>query len=672
MQTEIPDPYKLELGNSDVQETVYSELCRIVEESVSACYDRDSELRMFRWQLEGYSQPNTNEPWPGACQIESTISRELHTTSTAAIWSGARQTPYVCIESMDPDGVDRASQTETYLNLKAQQFGFDKALYDIIYLANEGRYSVLYQGVDQKIQRYFTLEENEQEVEVDGEIVPEPTEPTVMLTEEPKDFCIKYRVPDPWDFYVFPVNARGPQEEDGAILTIERMYLTREDLSLGVLQEGFRAKSVEEMISRGPAQLSSEANQEREDEYVSDGIQSANTDASRDGGMWECFQVIGRMPYCPDEDGDPRIPENLWHVDCLWMICPALKCVFKQAYSPSPEGVRPYTIFNIIDKPNRMLGEGICSMIAPVHEEMTAIERFGINNMNLEASPVMTVAESWLTRYSKYKIAPGRFFPRQSGDPIGPKPLQWDVNSQHLIMPWLQQLDAQANRLAASQGANSALAGRVRKAAEVHFAEGMQQTKFDLFLSNIQRGVVKAFEITRRLLLQHMDDQGDTAYSMGQSVNVQPQVLEGDYRFFAQAASDSLTPAARLARQQAISEIVNAYWLGVQQWMMLGCLSYMWHLNHRLLILAGERSPERYLGPEPPPSNPMMNPMAMAGALPGQAPGMAGMMALPGQSPGGNGGNGGAPPTPNFGAEGMAGAGMLQASALSPHRNGAS
>jgi hypothetical protein len=336
--------------------------------------------------------------------------------------------------------------------------------------------------------------------------------------------------------------------------------------------------------------------------------------------------------------------------------------------------MRPYTIFNVLEKPNRMLGEGIVSMLTPIHEEMTAIERFGINNMNLEASPVMTVAESWLTRYSKWTIAPGRFMPRQSGDPVGPKPLQWDISAQQLILPWLGTLDAQANRLAATQGINSGMAGKVRKAAEVHFAEAVQQIKFDGYLSNIQRGIVKVYEKLRLQLIQHLNESGaetDIAYSAGQSVEVDQDTLSETYRFFAAAASDSMTPAARLAKQQTIAEIVNAYWQNVPMWTQLGCLPYMWKLSYRLLTLAQERTPEQFIGPEPqmpqmfggtPPGLPPLGIPGMEGMQGGPLPAMQGGMAGPG-------GAAPMPVIPQFAAGEMGGGGMLQASALA-HRNG--
>jgi hypothetical protein len=387
------------------------------------------------------------------------------------------------------------------------------------------------------------------------------------------------------------------------------------------------------------------------------------------------------MPWCPDEDNEPTIPDALLYTDCMWMVCPAAGIVFKQAYSPAPEDVRPYAVYKIIDKPNRLEGEGICSIIASIHEEMTAIERFGLNNMNLEASPSMVVDERWLLRYNKWTVAPGRFMPRMSGDPIGPKALQWDVQSQSLILPWLQVLDQQATRLAATQAGMSAGAGKVRKAAEIHFAEGMQQTKFDLYLSNIQRGVVQSFEIMRKFLVQHMKDSGrteDTATAMGRTANIEQQVLEGEYRFFAQASSDSLTPAARLARMQAVAEIVTAYWMQVPQWTQIGCLAFIWEVTHRLLILAGERNPERFIGTSQEAQErqfqaqqqmmmeQMMAQMAGGGSLPTDASGGQGGQAQPALVPGNGSMNG---LVPQLGAAEMEGGGMAQASSMSP-RNG--
>lgn len=642
MPTETTDPYKFTLKDTKrhqgQQERLDKALCQLVTDTVLACQDRDDDLKDLRRQLEMWSEGPLNTPWPGACQIQETISRELHTTTTAAIWQAAKQVPYVCLEPVEAQDMDAASDVETWMNIKAQQYGYESALYNAIYLANEGRFSWMYVGHQQEMIRSFEL----QDMNIGGE---EP-ERELVMSEVPSDPCIELRTPDPWDCYTFPVTARGPKVSQGCLNTIERMCLTQEDLMLGVINNGYNAKAVSDMIEKGPARLAYD-----DDEMQRDGLDTLASTNTRESGTYECFLVIGRCPLLPDDNFEPTIPEALMHTDCLWMVCPALSIVFQQIYSPFPDSERPYAVFNVIEKPNRMLGEGIVSLLSQTDDEMTAIVRFGINNMNLEASPMMSVAESWLTRYSKWTVAPGRLMPRQPSDPVGPKPITWDVRSQVLIMPWLQYLDGKAGRMAASQSVNSGMAGKSRKAAEVHFAEAMIQTKFDLFLANIQRGVKETFRLMMAILLKHMNEDGDTATTaQGATVQVTPQQLKQKFRFLPQASTDAISPATRLARQEAIKQMVNEYWAGFPMWSQIGILPNMWHLYHRLLVLAQERSPERYIGPEPA-ENSQPNPQ----------------MALMMQQQAQGGGQGGGP-SPN----GNMGGGLLQASAMSPHAtNGA-
>lgn len=635
------DPYRLELS-PDMQEAMDLALCAVVRDTVQACSDRDEDLKALRMQLEGWSQPTGNLPWPGACQIQDSISREMHTTTTAAMWSAARQTPYVCLEPVNREDVDAASDVETWLSIKAQQFGYDEALYNAIYLANEGRFSVMYCGPRQTIEHTFHPRQSDPN---------DPDAPDEMVVEEtPVADNIEFRTPDPWDFYLYPVTASGPQlKPHGCTLVMERMTLTREDLTLGVLLEGYDREAVRKMLDSGPSSLRTE--DRYDDETDRDGIAVGAMESDTENGVWECFQVIGRAPLLPDDNNEPTIPEAMMHRDCFWMCCPALDVVFKQAYSRFPDTARPYAMYHVVHKPNRAHGEGTVSLLSSTDEEMTSIVRFGINNMNLEASPMMSVAESWLSRYSKWTVAPGRFMPRQMSDPIGPKPVTWDVRSQQLIMPWLSWLDAKAGRLVASQSANSALAGRVRKAAEIHFAEEMQQTKFDLFLANIQRGVKETFRILSVLLLQQMDEQqsdGESVNDGMRQVTVTAQQLRARFRFLPQASTDAVSPAQRLARMQTIAAIVQQYWQQSPQYMQLQATGYWYALNHRLLVLAGERSPERFIGPEPD-----QQPMTPAMAMP--------MMAGNPAGPSVGGGNGLAfPPLDN-------GGGMLQASPFTPH-----
>lgn len=636
------DPYYFKL-DTKLQDSLNEALIRLCFEVPASCYDRDEDLRALRDQLECQSQPTPNQPWPGSCQIESNIGRELHTTLTAAIYAAAKQPPYVCLESVEKEDIDRAPDVETYMNIKAQKYDYDSSLYNAIYLALESRYCPMFIGYDQEVTRSF--KEAEAPTDADGQPIPQD-EPQILMDEKPGEPHIVFRCPDPWDFYVYPVLARGPQISDGATLVMERMYMTQEDLMLGVLYHGYDEDAVNDMLTHGPSEYNIDFN--TLDRYR-DGMSPENFEQKNEAGMWECYALVGRSPLLPDDNGEPTIPDALLHADCHWMVCPSANAVFKQCYSYYPNGLRPYALYHAIQKPNRMLGEGLMSVISQIQDEMTAITRFGIDNMNLEASPVMTAAESWLTRYSKWTIRPGRIMPRMSGDPIGLKPLQWDVKSQSLIMPWLGMLDATAHRFAASEGINSSLAGKERKAAEIHFAEQVQQTKFDLFLANIQRGIKETFRIMMAIILHNMD-ASDTVREGQEEVTVTPEDLEKKYRFIPQASTDAVSPASRLARQQAIAQIVIQYWQGTVAPPFAQQIGYWYALNHRLLVMAGERSPERYIGPDP----------SQQPQQPGMVPGM-----MPGMQPPNMGASMLGPPQDN-------GAGMLQASPFSPRGNGSS
>lgn len=639
MQTESKDPYLLKL-EPDLQEKVDSELCRIALASVQGLSDRDWDLRQLRMQLEGWSQQQRNEPWPGACTVEASISREIHLTLSAAISAAARQHPYVCMEAVDPNDVDAASQDEQYLNIKAEQCGFDVALKDATYLALESRYAPMH--ISYEVPQSYRFEQNRETGQIERKL-------------EVGKGRLNYRVINPWDLYPYPITATGPQLKQGCAILSERMALTEQDLILGVAHEGFDHDKVAQMLDAGPQADIATGDDDR-DENDRDGIGDAGQ--SKSGGRWFCYQMVGRMPLIPDDDGDPQIPEPLRYSDCLWMVCPSLNLVFKQAYASHPENYRPYVLYRAVKKPNRWQGESPVSLISAMHEEMTSCIRFFINNMNLEASPTLTADERWKMKYPNWTIAPGRILPVMPGGQP-PKPLTWDIKSQGLVQSAIDRLDNWCNRMAASQGMNTAMSGKVRKAAEVHFAEGMQQTKFDLYLSSIQEGVVETFEIMRALLRQHVDSEGDRAYANGQQAETTPDQLSKDVRFFAMAASDSLTPAARLSRMEGIAKIVMSYWDPQmhQAWQQQGCLSEMWHLHHRLLTMAGERSPERYLQADPG--------QQQQGQQGGQEQIVQVLQQLMGGAAGGQGGGTSTSPAPNLGGIQLMGGGDKQSAGLS-------
>lgn len=652
MPDDNANPYRLELP-ADLQEKLDHALCDAVTDTVRACRDRDDELRGYRAILEGWSQPQTNQPWPGACDLQDTSPRELHNTVCAAVYSAARQYPYGCLEAVHKEDVDVSPDAEDWLNIEVQRYGWEDILYDGVYLSGEGRYAPIYVGLKQEVRRHFKLETPPPTVE--GEEQPEPE---LQLEEDPQPPGLEFRAPNPWDFYFYPVQSRGPQVLDGCLLVAERMDLTREDLLLGVAEGRYDEVAVEKMLKSPGAKIDTDT---PNDETMREGLDTGAITDRSEAEPWECFQVVGRAPQLKDAE----LPDALLHTDCCWMCCPALGIVFKQSYSSVPLGLRPYSLMHLVYRPNSPYGEGIISMLADNFEEQTTIIRFGVNVMNLEASPAQVVSESWLTRYSKWTLAPGRWLPRQPSDPVGPKPLVWDIRSNALISTWLDRLDMRAHRLAASESVNKALQHNV-KAAQVHFEEAMQQSKFDFFLSNIHRGVKDALYLAFVTLLKAKEELQEPVVVNGKEIDLKPEDVSDRFRIIPQASTDAISPAQRLAKGMSVAQIVRAsirYQQQAQAALQTGQPSPMDdELTHRLLQLAGERNPERFVphvDPQEQQAMPMMGmpmlPGGQNGAQPGVAPASSGVTGTVSQL---------------AGIPGDEGAGMLQASPFSPNPNG--
>lgn len=644
MATSPKDPYRLNL-RGEVAEKMTAAIIERVNDVVMACQDRDSDLRTLREQLEAVSNPISNDPWPGSATIESSLSREFHTTLLSTCYAAAKQTPYVMLKAVKDGEQDAADKFGVLLNTKAEEFNYEKTVYDKIYLALESRFAPAYFEAYQPIKRYFELQASTQQGIVDPSMVEDDEESTdqMVLVEEPLPIEVRSRSFNPWDFYLYPVTAWDPQyeAEGGAIACIQRVWLSEEDLLIGVRELGYDSEAVMKMLTGGPTPMQGEYGQGREDEFNRDGISLSTAGGERSSGMWECFRIVGRAPMLPDYEGVPTIPDALLHTDGIWMVCPSYNTCFKQTYSNLPEGIRPYTVTHAYEKPQNLCGEGIVSLLTQQHDEDTATQRFYINNMNLEACPAMSVPETYLTKYAKWKMAPGRFLPRLPGDDVGPKPIVWDIGSQSLIMPMLDRLQATSARIAASEGVNAGMTGQPMKAEQVKFSDAMQQLKFDLVLANIQRGIVKDFEIIAKLLVHHMEEE-ESVVAGGATVMLLRDEVQGKaFKFIPQANSQNASPTQRQQKMANIAQIVQQWWMWQAQ-LPPENLNPAWKLSFRLLMVGGEPDPQQYLGPEPPTAEQMA--MMQEQMMMDQEAALMGAMGEQGAMPEQNGMNGGGPP----------------------------
>jgi hypothetical protein len=600
LEPQTSDPFTLQIKDKDLVNELDKAIIERVRTVVENCQDRDDDLLELHLLLEGISQPTGTQPWPNACELESTLVREFHTTLHASLSSACKQFPYCQTEAVMAGDEDDADAYERYINIKAQRDGYEDAIDDVLYTALESKYSPLYVGYSQDIVKSFELGYKDSRgiiVDPQDKDPDEDYEEQLLVTQDVASDGIEYRTITPWYFYTDPIDVPGPQIKDQCERTIERMDLTRESLLRGVKDFGYNSENVKKMLEMGPTGLteSSHKNELNEDKGL-------NRDKS---DYWQCYQVVGRLPAILDTGMENRVPEDLQYVDFVWMVCPEHQIAFKRAFSPFPAAVRPYVIFNAFKKPNSLLGHGLVSLLRDLQNEMTALERFGINKLNLEATPMMSVPERWLTKYAKWKVAPGRLMPRVTDNVHEISPIVWDTTSQNYIMAWMERIDAYASRLAAAQSANSALAGKVRKATEVQFADAMMQTKFDLIQSNINRGVKEVFNIMAALLSQHAYD--DEIPNSGGNAKVSIAQLRKNFRFIPQANAEGANSSLRLQKDMVVGQIARQSAV-FQSRVMGGDLAPDWVLTHRQLIHAGWREPEELLGPKPAEIDPSMAP----------------------------------------------------------------
>lgn len=593
MPTAAKDPYDLKLSK-ELTASLDAAVIRRVIDVVSNCQDRDDELVELHLILEGISMPTGSQPWPNACELEASLCREYHTTLNATLSASSKQFPYVITEPSEPNEDDAASQYERWVNVKVQQDGYEDFIDDIIYTALESKYAPAYIGYTQDLVKSFEMGYREPDWP-EGQFIPADLKESgkeyheqLMVREDVRKEGLDFRSILPWNLYVDPIDAPGPQIKHDCARVIERIAMTRDRLMAGVRDFGYDKDAVMDMLAMGPTQQ----NQHRKEMNDDQGLQNV-------GDYWECFQVIGRLPYLGTADDD-EVPERLRYIDFVWLVCPDHNIAFKRTFSPFPLSIRPYVSFCAFHKPGFMLGNGLVSLLRDLQNEMTALERFGINKLNLEATPMMSVPERWLTKYSKWKVAPGRMMPRVSDNPHELVPVTWDAGTQNYIMAWMDKLDAYGSRIAAAQSANSTLAGKVRKATEVQFADAMMQTKFDLIQSNINRGVRETFEIVAALLAQHADgsETMPAPDGSGKPIPITLETLRQNFRFIPQANADGANSSLRLQKDMVVQQIVMNNPVYLQE-ISSGNLVPAWVLAHRMLTHAGWRSPEELIGPDP-------------------------------------------------------------------------
>jgi len=580
-----------------------------VREAVADAQDRDRELLSLEDQLEGRTSIVLNQRWPNACRLEDTLTREHHLTLLASMTAAWRRNQFWLCEAIDPTEAETVRRVETYMNVRARQYGMTRAMYDVAYNALASRYAPMYVGWKSfetfvRGIAYRNPETGQPELEQpEGE----EWESVPVRRRIPRHNGLVFRAIAPEDFYLYPANQ---QDATTAPMVMERIRMTPE----GVAEE-FGLDALKRVRGSYDEERT-EAQDARDDDVGTVGRDD-------DDAEIVLYVVTGRVPILMDGDA-LDIEEWMLGEDFEWIVHQPSGTVLR--FEPLGYPMRPYVVFNGLRLPGRLMGHGIVSLLKGLQDEATANLRFTIDSMNLAAAPAMKVSERYLNKYGKWAMYPGALVP-YINNPDEVQAMTWDMRGINAGMALAGHIDNKASKIASAQGLSGMLGGKVRKAAEVEATVGLVEQKSDLFFQCLQEGLEDVGRIVLALYLSHMGEDGDVAVAPGgQSIRVTPDDLERRMRIMAYATSEDASAELRAQKTMAMRKVQSEYIAMVQQ-----SAPYTWRLVYKSayqsLLDLGARTPIDWLGEEPPQLPPPW--MAPQTATQQTAPALAGLGAGP-------------------------------------------
>lgn len=579
--------YAVELPE-DIRQPIEAEICRRVSSAVSDASERDSQLGVWRDQLQGFGITAGNKDISDASDFYDSISLEAHLTLVAQICGALHRDPKVAVEAFVEEEKENARIIESYLAMETSRSRVDDRLYEMGVDACWSQAVITYAGWYQKTRSvreagyrkqdderiYF---EEEKEDGVDYEEVP--------LTEEVTDEGFDIRVVDLADFYMYPANSKSIEQ---ATLVAERMLLTENDLYDGIDDFGYDEDAVEQLCELGP--VSDTERQQSEDDQ--NGVKGADGD----DGFYEVFSVYARLPR-RIAGGDELLPEQYLQEDFLIVCCPERQIVLKMALSPYKQ--RPYFAGGIMPMKDTILGLSLMGILEAIQAEANANIQWTIDNNNLTTTPCLKGPKLSGDDLSKMQVKAGAYLGLD--DPGSVTPLEWDRAPLRDGLLWQQDLRNRANSLVSAQGQGQ-LQSKVRKSGEVQAVETQAAAKFGLYLSNFQRTCVA--ELYRRMIalkLQFGDvdeDGEDFSDSEGHSYALTPRALRGVYNVVAAGSSLTHSPESRIEVGKQ-KQAIQVQYLQASQALPPKIAKLAWHGARELLFDLGERNPEAWIGDEP-------------------------------------------------------------------------
>lgn len=574
----------------DLREKVYTEVVRRVMAAEAGCEERDQILHDYADQVDGMSQPfAANQPWENSSLIVDPLTEDQITAMKAylvqAIGSGE---PRCLITAVRPDDQEYAANLEAAFSAKCEQWQVEKMLIDLVHYVAAFPYAPLRVDWEQRTVKLRTMEaldpatglivDDAQDLETPTEQVPAVEEKVV--SDAPQIIAI---APD--HFYLYPPTC---QNIDDAQLVIEKIYLTKEDLFLGVTDFGYDRDTVMELIASGPNASSSGEEDSRKSRNERDGLQDASQD-----GYYICAIVTGRMPLL--FDGDKILtPERFLREDFVFLCSPGHGKVFKFGSAAYP--FRTYDVANMDRYPNRMMGQCVTSKLQVIQEEMTAIGRSAMNVAEFVAQPMLVRNSKDRNEQDGTSVVPGGTL--WFSGPTPPIALQWNTQPVAVLMEQVEYWDQRGKELVgAGQGVQEPTEGQ-KTATEVSQVGASSIMRRDLFLTTFLNTLDRVYMLICLMWFSAMSDDGETVITPSGPVEITKEGIADRFIFKANANRQAGNPALRLQQQQMKQAVQLQYFgsLGTfppQYWPML------YHGARTLLQDLGERSVEGWIGKDP-------------------------------------------------------------------------
>jgi len=577
-----------------------------LRKAVQAVKTRNDILRSYHDQLDRISSVAMG-PWDKSCQLDDPITTRHHLGLQAHFMAGLKYEPYWHIESEKPEQEEAASKVESALTVKTRQWKVRTALMDATYDAPAYPYAPMYVGwdVQWKKRRFWQYLDPVTGERLDETLLqPDVKYKKIPTVQKYQSFNGPiFRQIDPCDYGYYPAAC---QDIDACDFVWERMYLTRNDLLEGMDKKLYEESGVMDMLGKGCQYV--DADSIRSDQDVSDGIQVDSED-----GYYEVYQIVGRLPLLLDymgagEEGGKLgigIPEELRFEDWVFMICPEYNCVFRCV--PSPFDMRPYAVFQMWHDPRRLMGKCVPQLLETHQAEADANLRFFIDCLNLTASPMWKVPESYARKGSSLSAGPGKHIQYPGNNPNAIEPVVWDNHILPLVQGAQVDMRQQADSLLGAAGTNDLPQPGQESptATQVNMVGGQVDHKRDLFLQTfLDFGMERMGQLLLSHWQQHMDPEGETLAAGGSSVDITAADLQNQYRVLAHANTDASNPQVRLAQVQLKQQFQMAYFQGLAQlppdkWGML------YHGARRAYEETGERNIEGWIGKEPQAGDPV-------------------------------------------------------------------